>query len=258
MGCAACDLVAEGGTFGSGGCSTSPTSDGRGFITYCGGCCFGGRSPRGFATRDAIVSSASAGHLARMAQLEAASVDAFLALHADLARAGAPRRLLAAVRTAARDEVRHARDVGRAANLFGARVPRVKVEPIPPRSIERLAIENAEQGCIEETFGACVAAVQATRARHPGVRRLMRTIAREELRHAALSWDIAQWLESKLDAKARSRVARARRAAIEKLETELAGAAGRADEALGLPDATTLRAMLRRMRAPLLRGDLRA
>lgn len=221
----------------------------------CGTCCIGGRAPRGFAPRDSRSPSAAGAHLARMAQLEAASVDAFHALHADLARARAPRDLLAGVRAAARDEVRHARDVGRAARRFGARVPRARVRAIEPRSLEQLATENAEQGCVEETFGAAIVAVQARHAEDPTVRRLMRTIAREELRHAALAWDVARWLEGKLDADARDRVRNARLTALRKLEKSVAtGSVG--DRALGLPGAMAARAMLRRMWLPIASGEL--
>ncbi len=91
---------------------TGPGSPG-GITYYCNGtCCIGGRAPRGFVPRCDCTASPHAARLAQMAQLEAASVDAFDALHRDLARVGAPRALLAAVRSAARDEVRHARRVG--------------------------------------------------------------------------------------------------------------------------------------------------
>jgi predicted metal-dependent hydrolase len=131
------------------------------------------------------------------------------------------------------------------------------VRPIEPRSLEQLATENAEQGCVEETFGAAIAAVQARHAKEPTVRRLMRTIAREELAHAALAWDIARWLEGKLDDDARDRVRNARVAALRKLETGVAPGTG-GDGALGLPGATAARAMLRRMWLPLASGELAA
>lgn len=210
----------------------------------CGGCCIGGRAPRGFVPVKAPAMSTRAARLAYMAQLEAASVPAFRALHADLARLRAPRRLLSAVRAAARDEVRHARAVGRAAERFGARVPRALVAPMAPRTLEQLAIENAEEGCVRETFGAAIAAVQAERATDGAVRCIMRVIAREELRHAALAWDIARWLDAKLDGAGRARVRDAREAALKGLRTELASL-GAGDSVLGLPDARFLRSSAR-------------
>jgi hypothetical protein len=120
-------------------CTTSPSSSGRGLDIICGFCCIGGRAPRGFVPT-AVAPNARAARLAQMAQVEAASVPAFHALHADLARLRAPRRMLAAVRAAAKDEVRHARAVGRSAARFGARVRPTRVALIAPRSLERLAI----------------------------------------------------------------------------------------------------------------------
>ncbi len=237
-------------------CTTVPTGNGQGLLITCGYCCIGGRAPRGFAPTRVASPNARATRLAQMAQVEAASVPAFHALHADLVRLRAPRRMLAAVRAAAKDEVRHARAVGRAATRFGARVPPTRVAPIAPRSLERLAIENAEEGCVRETFGAAIAAVQAERACDPDVRRMMRIIAREELRHAALAWDVASWLDSRLDAAERARVDGARRSALTKLQAEMSSAdAG--DAVLGWPDARTSRALLQRMWSALADGPAR-
>jgi len=255
--CAVCTTMVDGSLAGpvdaSVQCSTQVTANGRGIMIYCGGCCVGGRAPRGFVPVRAQARSQRAARLADMAQLEAASVPAFRALHADLARLRAPRRILSAVRAAARDEVRHARAVGRAAERFGARVPRARVAPTAPRTLEQLAIENAEEGCVRETFGAAIAAVQAERATDGAVRCIMRVIAREELRHAALAWDIAGWLDAKLDGAARARVRDAREAALERLLTELASL-GAGDPVLGLPDARSSGALLECIRKPLACG----
>jgi hypothetical protein len=190
-----------------------------------------------------------------MAQLEAASVDEFLALHADLARLGAPRAMLARVRAAARDEVRHARTVASLAARFGAQPCTVSVPLAVPRSAEELAIENAIEGCVRETFGAAIAALQAERALDPGVRAAMRSIARDELAHAALAWRIARWLDATLDAGARERVAAARLGALRQLASTTDGARGGLD-ALGLPDGRVARIVLERMWSALASGDL--
>ena len=190
-----------------------------------------------------------------MAQLEAASVFAFRALHDDLRRLGAPRSLLAAVRTAEKDEVRHARAVGRAARRFGAHVPRVSVAPSPPRSIEQLAVENAEEGCVRETVGAALAAIQAEHATDAGVRGMMREIAAEELQHAALAWRIANWLEGRLDSSAAARVREARRSALESLMAE-AGGDQAGNDVIGVPDASRVTALIEGLRGPLEAGDV--
>jgi hypothetical protein len=236
-------------------CNTSTTSTG-GLLVYCGYCCIGGRAPRGFAPVSSGASGIAA-RLAQMAQLEAASVFAFRALHDDLRRLGAPRRLLTAIRTAEQDEVRHARAVGRAARRFGARVPAVSVAPAGPRSIEQLAIENAEEGCVRETVGAAVAAIQAEHATDAGVRRMMKDIAAEELAHAALAWRIAHWLDARLGAQAAARVRQARRSALVSLMAEAAGdRAG--DAVIGLPDGRRMTALIEGLREHLETGDLTA
>jgi hypothetical protein len=117
------------------------------FPTNCG------RPPRGFVPRRVSSRRPSAGRLVQMAQLEAASVDAFRALRSDLGRLGAPKSLLRAVDVATKDEVRHAREVSREAERSGARVPETRIGPIAARSLEELAIDNAEEGCVRETSG---------------------------------------------------------------------------------------------------------
>lgn len=235
----------------------APPSGGSGFAVSCDTIvpCGGGRAPRGFMPREARAASQAGAYLASMAQLEAASVDAFHALYADLARLGAPRCLLAAVRAAARDEVRHARMVGSMAERFGARPPPVSVAAAPARSAEELAIENAEEGCVREAFGAAVVAAQAQRARDPRVRKMMRAIARDELGHAALAWRIAAWLDARLDAGARHRVREARVRALRALSAGIHDGQPRQD-AVGLPGGRTTRLMLERMEPALASGRL--
>ncbi len=233
----------------------SETPDGSATTTARCGACGVGRPPRGFLPQTAFAPSDAAQRLAQMAQLEAASVDAFHALHVDLVRLGAPRRLLRAVLSAAKDEVRHARAVKRAAERLGARVPEVVVPPARSRSLVELAVENAEEGCVRETFGAALAAMQSERAVDPRMRNMMRSIAKDELGHAALSWELAAWLDAQLDAGGRAAVARARRAAVQTLDEELAHE-GAGCSLLGLPDATFARDALRTMATALATGVL--
>jgi len=89
------------------------------------------------------------------------------------------------------------------------------------RSLEEVAIENAAEGCVRETFGALVGMWQATFAADARVRRAMKGVSRDECRHATLSWEIAQWIEHRLNAHARQRLETARREAIHHLEVEL-------------------------------------
>jgi hypothetical protein len=108
-----------------------------------------------------------------------------------------------------------------------------------------MAVENAVEGCVRETYGALVATWQARHARDAEVAAAMASIAADETRHAALSWALAEWIEPKLDARARRRVGRARARAVRDLYRELAREPRAAlVEALGVPRAARARALL--------------
>jgi hypothetical protein len=111
-----------------------------------------------------------------------------------------------------------------------------------------MAIENAVEGCVNETFGAAMALAQSIAAADPAVRAVMREIAPDEMRHAELSRKIAQWICGRLDAPARARVSRARqRAALALVQST----SFEADPALlrdvGLPAPRMARAMAREL-----------
>jgi hypothetical protein len=185
--------------------------------------------------------------LAGTAELEAASVDAFQILAGELADHRAPTRLVGAAREAAGDEARHARIIGALARRHGVSPPAVRVARRPTRDLEAIAVENAVEGCVRETFAALVACRQARVATDPVIRDAMAGIAPDETRHATLSWAVADWAEGQLSLAARGRVRQAREAARETLLAEVArppvpelrDAAGlaNADEAVRLASA---------------------
>jgi hypothetical protein len=194
-----------------------------------------GRRPAGL--RPAAVRSASkeTRKWLALAHLEAASVVAFERLAEELSAHGAPERLQARALRAADDEVRHARameSLARRAGAPEARTPGVRLQAPGRRALERIARENAVEGCVRETFGAALAGVAAERAADARVRVTMRRIARDETRHAELAWDVARWAEKKLDPAARRRVERARARAVQRLgrEVDRASASGGASE----------------------------
>ncbi len=211
-----------------------------------------GRRPEGLAYERCEGPDEGARFLAELAHHEAASVDAFERLTSELEAHRAPARLRTASRRAARDEVRHTRWMKKLALCAGARVPPVRIEPARVRSLEEVAVENAVEGCVRETFGAAVALIQAERAGDARVRRAMRRIARDETRHAELSWAVARWIDARLDAAARLRVREARAGAVEALAHEVA----REPDAsltgpLGVPSASQARALLDGLQATL-------
>jgi hypothetical protein len=165
-----------------------------------------GRRPQGLDGSNTCAPSTLGGYFAEVACLEAASVDAFRILTEDLLLFGAPKKLVQAARRAKRDERRHVRVTGALARRFGAipRKPRIS-EPRPRKLID-VAIENAVEGCVRETFGALLAHWQAGHAEDPQVRATMKRIARDETRHSALAWQTHRWLCSRLESPERHRV----------------------------------------------------
>jgi hypothetical protein len=181
--------------------------------------------------------------LARSAELEAASVIAFRVLESELRAHGAPTELLKRVDEAAQDEVTHARIMSHLAERFGGRPGERSVRLGQVRALETIALENSVEGCVAETWGCQIGMHQAEHAFVPLLRRVYQRIARDEARHAQLSWDIADWAATKLDSAARDRVAQRRAEAVHELASHLSHESEPESvrEVLGLPDADTRR-----------------
>jgi len=191
-------------------------------------------------------------HLAEAAFLEAASIDAFDFLADELRAHGAPTTLVSSAKRAARDEIRHARTMDGLARRHGARAKTPRTHRPESRSLEAIALENAVEGCVRETYGALLAMWQGETAGDRSVRLAMRRIGRDEARHSALAWEVARWAERKLDARARARVSVARRRAIDSLREELARSPDETTaKALGLPNATHALTLVDRLEALL-------
>jgi hypothetical protein len=246
-----CTLYVDNTVIGAG--TPTPTLGPLGGFVSCNyGACTFGRRPEGLDDAACAGPTPAARFWAHAAYLEAASVDAFQRLARELAAHGAPRRLIMASLRAARDEIRHARVTGSFAARAGAAVPECRVPTGEVRSLGAIALENAVEGCVRETFGAAVAMIQAERAGDVQVRRAMKRIARDETRHAELSWAVARWIEPQLDADTRHRVREAQAKAV----AALVGEAGhepdaRLTERLGVPDASQARAVLAELEAAL-------
>jgi hypothetical protein len=180
-----------------------------------------GRRPAGLRRPLRTAESAFDCHLTDAAWLEAASVDAFRALRRELHAHGAPKRLLHAASRSARDERRHARVTKALARRFGLSVAAVERDSSPPRSLEALALDNAVEGCVRETWGALIALRQASRASEPSVRVALGRIARDEIRHAEFAWAIERWMRPRLSVVQRRRVREARVAAVAELGREV-------------------------------------
>jgi hypothetical protein len=211
----------------------------------CGGCT--GRRP---ASLLAAVHSQSphalGAHYAEAARLEAASIPAFRFLARELRMHGSPTHLVEVALRSAHDEVRHARATASLARRYGAAPlrPRFGEEPAG-RGLEAIAMENAMEGCVRESYGALVALWQARHARDPAIASAMAPIAADELRHAELAWEVAAWAEPRLSRSARARVIDARDCAFAELSDETALPVPPALVALaGLPPAETARTLV--------------
>lgn len=184
--------------------------------------CAIGRLPAGLCRQARGHSVSPVGrYLAAAAELEAASVHAFVQLARELAAHGAPPSLVQAALTAARDEVRHARTMTRLARRWGGTPKAPVVAPQDVRPLLDIALDNAVEGCVRETFGAASAHLSARTASDRALRRAFATIAREETEHAALSWSLHEYFATRLAPAQRSRVARHRRDAGVRMEAEL-------------------------------------
>lgn len=219
--------------------------------------CVEGRRPEGYV--DPAVDGTARGWLAHAADLERVSVDAFQILGRELAHHGAPSSLVRSAEAAEADEVRHTRALSALAVREGASLSSTAVTHGGPRALVDIALENAVEGCVRETYGALVAGWQAQHAERGDIRRVMRGIYADETVHAELAWDVHAWIRDRLDPSQRARVEQAMRDAVAELERAASGPVG-ADlvAALGLPPAAEARKLVEGLRSHLFAAALAA
>ncbi|HET8938155.1 MAG TPA: ferritin-like domain-containing protein [Polyangiales bacterium] len=195
--------------------SAEGETSGRDSVSLGTSNCVIGRRPVGLCTVDHHGSPGSLGaFFATAAQLEAASVVAFERLARELTELRAPVALIAAAARSALDEVRHSVAVAEHARRFGAEPYPAEVASIAGRTPFEIALENAVEGCVRETYGALVGQHQALLALDPAVADVMRVIAADEMRHAELAWRVAAWLDPQLSAGHQLQLAAAKRQAL--------------------------------------------
>lgn len=212
-----------------------------------------GRPPAGLRLEHLPTPTTVARYFAATAYLEAASALAFDDLAEQLTRHGAPAALRARCRRAARDERFHQRALGR---LGGDDFASLAAAELPARaapSLCELALENVAEGCVVETYSALVMAYQARHAATPQLRRLLARVARDERRHALLSWDILAWSLRRLAAATHEHLSEHLRRARARLEAMLPQLQSELRAELGLPDVQVAMAMLRSLDAELWR-----
>ena len=209
------------------------------------GCPVEGRRPAGLVDDGPAATPRSLGaYFAECAWLEAASVVAFRDLAVALRSVEAPASLVDACSAAARDEERHVALAEALTARFGGELRRVTVSSAKPQSIFDLALDNAVEGVIRETFGAAVALWRAENATDPGVRAAMREIAEDECRHAELALRIAAFLDEHLSAEQRSTIERTRHATARALVVSLDEPADALVDIAGVPSRRRALALL--------------
>jgi hypothetical protein len=159
--------------------------------------------------------------LARAAHCEASSVSSFLQLRQELLRLGAPLELTEGCLQAANDEVRHARRMGALAHAAGGSPADLRFLEAPEKDLLEFAIENAVEGCVNETYAALQASHQALHADEP-FRSAFAEIAADETRHSELAWRIHDWAMEQLTLEQQALVETARREAVSRLVKSLA------------------------------------
>lgn len=186
-----------------------------------------GRKPAGLVSQSKDRGASKLGdYLAHCAHLEAASVIAFERLACELNTHGAPLELIDEAITARGDEVRHALVLGQLARLHGGEPVAPTVAGLTPRALPWIAIENAVEGCVRETYGALVAGYQSEHAQDPRLRATMAEIAEDEARHAAFAHRVQRWIMPRLRESERERVRHAQQRGV----FDLAGEAARSVE----------------------------
>ncbi len=185
---------------------------------YAFGC---GRRPESLPPSASASASALVRYLEEAAYLEAASVFAFRRLAKELAAHGAAADLVAWAERAAVEEVRHARVMARLVRRYGGHVTSPQPGSQEVRSLLSIACENAQEGCVRETYGALVAWIQSVSATEPHVRRVLQAIAAEETEHAKLAFAVAEFCQQRLSASEQAEVAAAQRSAVRELSLEL-------------------------------------
>jgi hypothetical protein len=140
--------------------------------------------------------------------MEHASIAAFARFTLHLLAVGAPPELVSLSQQAIGDETEHARLAFSLASAYAGQAMgpgALAIEgSLDGFDVVELVGTLLREGCVGETVAAIEARDALESVRDPAVRRVLETIARDELRHAELAWRTLRWLVSS------GRVSRAR------------------------------------------------
>ncbi len=191
-------------------------------------------------------------YFSNMAAMETAAITAFRYLVRELEAYQAPDELVQMARLAVDEEIDHAEMAGLLSEAYRTPVPEVKVDDFQLRSLFKIALENAVEGCVNETFAAACGIWQHEHAEHEVFRAVMGRVAEEESGHADLSWKIHRWVMPQLSEAERQHIYQAQQEAVADLENSFKV---ENDEALrlavGLPDVADAARLIRELRIQL-------
>jgi len=190
-------------------------------------------------------------YLAREARVLLASAEAFCSLSDALFAAGAPCALTGRAACAASDRTRHAELVTRLASRYGGRPGRLRIAKAKPQTLLDIALDNAAEGCVRDTYAALLASWQSEHARSRSISNVMATIARDVMRHAALAWALSDWVVPQLSRRDQARVQRARLDAVARLERSVRERDPSLIRRAGLPTRVEQRALIAELRRML-------
>lgn len=162
-----------------------------------------GRAPLANATSLQPATSLSS-YFSRQAQEEAISVFSFAELYQILYLYGAPASLIERCVQAIKEEQAHTRMAVALCEQYGGSAPDIQVPRPKKVSLFHAALHNSLVGCIQETWAAVLEEYQAqhTQVHH----HIQRRIAKDEISHAQLSWDIHDFFMSQLSEIDRSNI----------------------------------------------------
>jgi hypothetical protein len=154
---------------------------------------------------------------------------------------------------AAADEVRQAKAMTTLARVRGAVVCDERAAPGRQelrKDLFGVALRNARVGCVRATWVAACALAQSNNAADADVRDAMVVVARDQVRHARLALDIADWTGALLTGDQRDSVWAEQGRTLDGLEEELTfGFTESVRLELGLPTKVEARRIVGAMRA---------
>lgn len=163
---------------------------------------------------DDLDDEARAAHAARWledGQKEHASVASFARFALQLMSLGAPPDLLADTQRAMADEIRHAElCFGLASAYAGRRIGPGRLsmdQALGAEDVVAIALGCWTEGCIGETLAALDAHAAAGACHDRAVAKVHAIIARDETRHAELSWRALRWMMAQDDGRIRAALA---------------------------------------------------